>query len=227
MAIGESVRAGLTVLGANGPRDLPRLLNSAANYLDTGRRLRDLDMPVPGRLPDRLDVLECAAVNLDSQAPLYLEFGVYRGETMRFMASHVEAPGATLIGFDSFEGLPENWTRTAQQGHFSTQGQPPVILDDRVTFRVGWFDETLASFALPEHDRLLVNVDSDLYASANVVLQRLAGDIGIGDLLYFDEFHDRLHEGRAFAEHLSSTSYRYEVLAATRALSQILFRRTA
>src|SRR4051794_5813195 len=38
---------------------------------------------------------------------LFLEFGVYRGYTIRYIASRV--PGRQVYGFDSFEGLPEPW----------------------------------------------------------------------------------------------------------------------
>ena len=37
----------------------------------------------------------------------YLEFGVFTGGTMRFMARRVG--GRIIHGFDSFEGLPEAW----------------------------------------------------------------------------------------------------------------------
>jgi hypothetical protein len=227
MTISDSVQAGLTVLGRNTPRDVPRLLNAAANYLDTGRRLRDCQMAVPARSRDRFAVLRTAAAHLRTSAPIYLEFGVYRGDTMRFMASTLDASSATLIGFDSFAGLPEDWNQGARQGHFSTGGEQPSIDDERVSFEIGWFDETVPNFELPPHDRMLINIDCDLYSSASVVLAHLGPRISVGDLLYFDEFHDRLNEGKAFYEHISSTLFRYEVLAATRSLSEILFRRVA
>ena len=39
-------------------------------------------------------------------AGLYLEFGVGRGKSMRWIASAVDS---TVHGFDSFEGIQENW----------------------------------------------------------------------------------------------------------------------
>src|SRR5215475_10403032 len=38
----------------------------------------------------------------------YLEFGVYTGGTMRFIAKRIG--GHAIHGFDSFEGLPEDWS---------------------------------------------------------------------------------------------------------------------
>ena len=38
---------------------------------------------------------------------LFLEFGVSAGRTVNYIASLV--PDKTIYGFDSFEGLPEDW----------------------------------------------------------------------------------------------------------------------
>src|SRR5688500_2905006 len=38
---------------------------------------------------------------------LWLEFGVGKGSTIDFIAGH--SFGRTVVGFDSFEGLPEDW----------------------------------------------------------------------------------------------------------------------
>jgi hypothetical protein len=66
---------------------------------------------------------------------LYLEFGVFEGRSMRGWSSHLTASGAHPIGFDSFEGLPEDWRPGLGTGHFAT-GQPPDIADPRVRFVV-------------------------------------------------------------------------------------------
>ncbi len=131
--------------------------------------------------------------------PLYLEFGVYEGRSMRWWSGHLTAPDASLVGFDSFEGLPEDWRPGLGTGTFST-GRIPQIDDPRVSFQVGWFDDTLPKFDIPEHDQLVVNVDSDLYSSAVTVLGWVEPYLRPGTLLYFDEFPDRDHEMRAFAE---------------------------
>jgi hypothetical protein len=227
MLIGDWLKSGLTIVGSRTPKDGPRLLNGAANFLETGRLLRERGISVPSRVSSRLQLFDVAIGEMHSDRPLYLEFGVYEGETIRYWSKRLTNPNARFLGFDSFEGLPEDWTSAAGRGHFSTEGQIPNIEDDRVKFVKGWFEDSLAGLELGEHDRLFVNVDSDLYSSAVTVLSWATPHLKVGDFLYFDEFHDRLNEGRAFCEFLDKTGYRVEMAAATRSLSQVLFRRVA
>lgn len=39
----------------------------------------------------------------------YFEFGVAKGDMIKFWASQNSHSESTFTGFDSFEGLPENW----------------------------------------------------------------------------------------------------------------------
>ena len=47
-----------------------------------------------------------------------LEFGVWNGRSINYMAE--VRPDATFYGFNSFEGLPENWIPNHPAGHFKT-----------------------------------------------------------------------------------------------------------
>jgi hypothetical protein len=69
----------------------------------------------------------------------YLEFGVYQGESIKYWTSINKAPESRFFGFDSFEGLPEDWRNGQPRGHFHTGGSTPVIEDARVQFVKGWF----------------------------------------------------------------------------------------
>jgi hypothetical protein len=156
------------------------------------------------------DLFALALAQVRGTRPLYLEFGVYEGESMRWWSEHLTAPGARLIGFDSFKGLPEAW-RGLGVGHFATSG-PPIFDDPRVSFVQGWFDDTVPSFDPPEHDQLIVNIDCDLYSSTATVLQRIEQWLVPGSLLYFDELADRDHEMRALFELVTRTGARLRPL---------------
>ena len=50
-----------------------------------------------------------------------------------------------FFGFDSFEGLPEDWG-DVPRGMFAVEGRAPHIDDARVQFVQGLFQETLYGF---------------------------------------------------------------------------------
>ena len=45
----------------------------------------------------------------EKRAALFLEFGVFRGDSLRVIAREISGSGETLHAFDSFDGLPEDW----------------------------------------------------------------------------------------------------------------------
>jgi hypothetical protein len=76
---------------------------------------------------------------------------------------------------------------------------------------------------VPEHDQLIVNIDCDLYSSADTVLRWLEPHLRPGTLVYFDEFPDRDHEMRALQELLSRSDYRFVPVAIGRGGMHWLF----
>lgn len=198
-------------------------LNAFINYLEVGRWMRDKGYRPRYRLAEKDQFWRLLADKIGDCVVLYLEFGVWRGETTRAVANHLRHPRTALHGFDSFEGLPENWNIGAEAGCFSTKGLAPELDDPRVRFHKGWFHQTLPGFVLPPHEVLVINLDADLYSSTIYVLDQLRDAIVPGTYLYFDEFSDRHHELRAFDEFLARTSLRFELVAATSPLDKVLF----
>lgn len=194
------------------------------NYLSVGQWLRARGFE-PRRVGSREDVFRAIAGNVGDRRVLYLEFGVFQGESMRVWSALLRHPEAQLHGFDSFEGLPEEWSLEEGAGHFSTNGRTPEFDDSRIRLYKGWFEDTLPGYEPPPHDALVVNVDSDLYSSAALVLEHVGPHLRPGSFLYFDEFNHREHELRAFDEFLRKTGMRFEIVAATPELSQVAFRR--
>jgi hypothetical protein len=218
-------KSALTRLGARCSRQTIHRLSAAVDYLEVGRWMRAHGFEPDRRFARREDIFDAVAAGVADARVLYLEFGVYKGESMRYWSSLLRHPEARLDGFDSFEGLPQSWSLEEGRGHFSTNGRVPEIADERVRFVKGWFEDTLPGYEPPEHDRLVVNVDSDLYSSAALVLRTFEPLIVPGTLVYFDEFHARLHELRAFDEFLEQTGARFAAVAATPDLNHVVFRR--
>ena len=144
---------------------------------------------------------------------LVMEFGVFDGQSLSHIASRT---GQDVHGFDSFEGLPEDWTHFQKKGRFSRGGAPPACEGPRTHLHKGWFDEVLPGF-LREHagPARFIHIDCDLYSSTQTVLTALEDRIVPGTVIVFDEYLNypgwQQHEHKAFAEFLTRTgrSYRY------------------
>lgn len=195
------------------------------SYLELGRFAASAG-GLPQSVPRDTDLFQLAVARVRASRPLYLEFGVYAGRSLRWWAQHLTGPDAALIGFDSFAGLPDDWRGDIGRGHFAT-GAPPHIADPRVSFVVGWFEQTLPDFRPPEHDQLVVNIDCDIYASTATVLRWLQPRLRAGDLVYFDELPDRDHEMRALREFLAAGTHTLRPLAYARGGVHWLFECTA
>jgi hypothetical protein len=200
-------------------------LNAAISYLETGHWLHQQKLVPQVRVDRTLELFDLIIEQVADHDVLYLEFGVFRGDSMRYWSRRLKNPRAKLHGFDSFEGLPEAWNIDSPQGHFSTNGAIPMIEDPRVRFFKGWFNETLPGYQVPPHDRLVLDMDADLYSSTIYVLKTLESFIVPGTYIYFDEFADRQNELRAFSEFVLDTKMRFELLGANQDSSKVVFRR--
>jgi len=120
---------------------------------------------------ERRDLWQFAVDHLHRDIKLaFLEFGVSVGTSMRFFVESFNNPDSLFFGFDSFEGLPESWDvefKEISKGAFSTQGSPPKINDDRVTFTKGLYQNVLPDSLprLENYSVVFVHLDVDLYSS--------------------------------------------------------------
>ena len=227
--LGERVRRFLISAGARASARTASRVESFADAFLTAAWLKNegfADWP-RSAAPDRWSVFDELIARVDHHQLLYLEFGVWQGKSLRYWVSHISEPSARFVGFDSFEGLPDDWNWAMRRAAFSVAGTPPNIGDPRVRFEIGWFEQTLERFILPEHRTLIVNVDCDLYSSASEVLRWVEPHLVAGDVLFFDEFKHFHDERRAFNDHLRRTASCYELAACDGRLQAVAFRRTA
>ncbi|MGH8120375.1 MAG: class I SAM-dependent methyltransferase, partial [Gammaproteobacteria bacterium] len=94
---------------------------------------------------------------------LYLEFGVKKGKTIREIAAMTSN---IVHGFDSFQGLPEDWAGTVLlKGRFNKRGKLPKV-PANVLLHSGWFNESLPVFKKQYQDPIAyMHIDCDLYSS--------------------------------------------------------------
>ncbi len=221
----ERFRQALTIIGARFSQRTTARLDGWLDYLEVGRYLRSHGYEPVTRYPYRYQLWDAIAAEIGDRSTLYLEFGVADGTSTRYWSRLLKNPASVLHGFDTFEGLPEDWNAGHKKGHFSTGGVTPQIADERVRFYKGLFGETLPGYVLPPHEALFVNIDADLYSSARYVLAALQHAIVPGAYIYFDEFCHRSDEMRAFDEFLSATGMKFRAVGATHSMGSVAFQR--
>jgi hypothetical protein len=199
-------------------------LNSALSYLEVGRWMRAQGYDVSRRVHRREQLFDLVGREVGDREVLYLEFGVAEGAATMYWSKLLRHPSSKLHGFDSFEGLPEDWSVLVPKGTYSAGGALPRIDDPRVQFFKGLFDQTLPLYHVPVHEVLVLIMDADLYSSTIYVLNALKDEIVPGTYIYFDEFNDRAGELRAFDELIKTTGKKFSLLGASVALEYVLFK---
>lgn len=200
--------------GVNDPRrymhDL-QLRKTAKFLLDKGRDDRGCYAPFLNKTA--LLELSCrTAVEQFGVDGLYLEFGVASGKTINHLATLF--PEITFYGFDSFEGLPEDWRPEFKKGTFKC-AIPEV--NTNVHLIPGLYNYTIPPFAATHRDRVVfINIDCDLYSSTRTIFHILGERMGEGTVIFFDELLGYIGfehgELAAFNEFVTYFDIKYKIL---------------
>lgn len=168
-------------------------------------------MPTVPTFRDPIDTLE-HALKIAPADGMALEFGVCTGGTLKLIAQRRD--GREVYGFDSFQGLPEDWRTSIPAGAFAVDELPEV---DGAELVVGWFADTLPGFLATHPGPVaFVHLDADLYSSTKTVLDHLGPRLRSGTVIVFDEYFNypgwEQHEHRAWEEFVarSEITFRYE-----------------
>ncbi len=157
---------------------------------------------------------------------LVLEFGVFNGKSIRQIAALTTGP---VHGFDSFEGIPEDWNHETS-GSYSTEGIIPEV-PANVTLHAGWFEDSIPTFIQKENGPIrFMNIDCDLYSSTKTVLDGLAKQVVPGTVMVFDEYIGNVSwrddEHKAFIEAAQTYGWQYEILSFSFVTKQVVMRIT-
>jgi len=175
-------------------------------------------LPMQDRRVDRFRQLDLVIKNWITVDGLYCEFGVATGRSINWMAKNY--PSIMFHGFDSFEGLPEDWIENiAYKGKFAVD---PATLkfEDNITIHKGMFQDTLPVFLKDSpYPMALVHIDCDIYSSTYYVLNTLNEQIVPGTVLVFDEMWGypgwTKHEYQALNDWVVYHHREYEYISAT------------
>jgi hypothetical protein len=121
------------------------------------------------------------------EAGLFCEFGVFSGYSINYFSNKI--PHNTFYGFDSFEGLQEDWVGTSfVKSAFNREGILPEV-NSNVTLIKGWFDESLPNFLNKNSENFsFIHFDADTYESTALLLDLIGHKILKGTIVVFDEY---------------------------------------
>ena len=165
--------------------------------------------------------------NLSNEPITYLEFGVAHGASFQWWLKENAHNDSAYFGFDTFEGLPENWGGFYAKGDM--KADVPQIEDKRGKFIKGLFQNTLNSFIeekrtlLLSDQRRIIHMDADLYSATFFTLSQLYPFFKKGDIIMFDEFNVPMHEFKAFKEFTASFYIKLKPIAAVNNFYQTAF----
>jgi hypothetical protein len=213
---------------------LYRIVLGGYQLLDTGR-LHPVRERARRALADSVDYIDKnmqSALGFDTQRDLldyalsqavvqghHLEFGVFSGGTIRYIARR--KPNLTIHGFDSFEGLPEAWSGfNLGQRAFSRGSRLPRV-PANVRLHKGWFNETIAEWTAQNSGPVaFVHIDCVLYSSTVDIFTGLAGRLQPGTVILFDEYFNypgwEQHEFKAWREFVETRRIDYEYIGYAR-----------
>ena len=168
----------------------------------------------------------CLSQNLISQDGLWMEFGVWNGQTLDLISQYTKN---TVYGFDTFAGVNAPWEGTASGSmqEFNIGGEPPteVIPIDplvrygknigekrpflkNVNFIQGLFKDSLPPFIEQRSETIaLLHIDCDIYSSTKTIFDYCKDLIKPGCIVVFYELVNykgyKHHELKAFSEFLA------------------------
>ena len=165
---------------------------------------------------DQFVVLKSRSSEIPSHSGNILDLGVYKGSSTRALARIFS--GSVIHGFDSFEGLPEDWSHTIKGGFGQIKGKLPDV-PENVKLYKGWFEDTLPIWVKDNSEKpiSLLRVDCDIYSSTKTIFENCGPLLQPGSWVLFDELIGYYgwedHEYKAFMEFVAATGFTYHYIA--------------
>ena len=207
----------------NHSRDLSYQLQLMARQESAGFVIEHLSGARP--FQDKRSLLEYCLKEVSVRG-LYCEFGVATGKSINQIARLISPE--VVHGFDSFQGLPEDWRSGFEKGHF-IQGDGIPKVEENVRLHVGWFDKTVPEFSREfSGPASLFHIDCDLYFSTRIVFDSLGERLLPGSVLLFDEYFNysgwKEHEHKAFLEYADQSGKKFEYIGYNQKGEQVAVR---
>lgn len=168
------------------------------------------------------------AIKKFGKESLFLEFGVFKGDSINLFAKKLKKINAEIIGFDSFKGLKDEWMTEEfnPPGTFDLKGKKPKV-EGNVKLIDGWVEETAKNFLTNNSKKIaFIHFDLDTYNSTSFVLKLIKNGFQPGTIILFDEFYGfpnwEKYEYKAFKEEIEENRFKYIAFGSRQACIKIV-----
>ena len=146
---------------------------------------------------------------------LCLEFGVFKGSSINIFSSYLKNINYEIYGFDSFEGINEDWYGTSKtKKSFNNFGQIPNVNKNVIIIK-GLIQNTLCEFLKKNKEKkiVFVHMDLDTYESSIFVLQQIKPYLSRSCIILFDEIYNvpgwSVGEYKALTDNFKESEYSF------------------
>ena len=202
-----------------------RSLSPAYNVVDVleKRAIDETADYVAAKMPEALalrsrEALWDHAMRQAGADGLWLEFGVFKGYSINYMARRTPR---RIYGFDSFRGLQEDWKGVGHtRGTFDLDGVLPRT-GPNVTLIPGWFRDTVPGFLAAQQAPVsLLHIDCDTFEATAEVLDLIRDRLTPDSVMILDDYHGfwgyRVGQFKAWAEFIAAHDLGYSYSAFNR-----------
>ena len=168
------------------------------------------------------------AIKKFDKESLFLEFGVFKGDSINLFAEKLKKIDAEIFGFDSFKGLKDEWMTEEfnPPGTFDLKGKKPKV-ERNVKLIDGLVEETAKNFFSKNSKKIaFIHFDMDTYKSTSFVLKLLKNNFQAGTIILFDEFYGfpnwEKYEYKAFKEEIEENKFNFIAFGSRQACIKIV-----
>jgi hypothetical protein len=177
----------------------------------------------------KYSIFKAVEANSDLTNNLFLEFGVYNGESINYFSNILKRYNKKIYGFDSFYGLEEDWITTEYHeiATFSLKGKIPKV-NDNVFIIQGKVQDTFEDFIIKNKSSKIsfMHLDMDTYLPTKFILEKAKPLLTKGSVILFDEFYGypgwQNQEYKAFNEIFSKNQFEYFAFATRQVAVRII-----
>ena len=168
------------------------------------------------------------AIKKFDKESLFLEFGVFKGDSINLFAKKLKNIDAEIFGFDSFKGLKDAWMTEEfnPPGTFDLKGKKPRV-ERNVKLIDGWVEETAKNFLSRNSKKIaFIHFDMDTYKSTSFVLKLVKNNFQAGTIILFDQFYGfpnwEKYEYKAFKEEIEENKFKFIAFGSRQACIKII-----